>query len=120
VTQLGAGLSTLLLGYVAADWAVSIFAGLPTAAAIAIGIAVATVAHLVLGEQIPRFLGTNHPAWISRGYLVRPLRVVAILLRPVLIPLSFVLDALAGALKLSRAAFYAPIHTPADIRELVR
>lgn len=120
LAQLGGLLATLLLGVVTADWARSTMPSLPSSATIAIGLGITAVVHLILGQQIPRFVGANHAGWIQRGFILRPLRLVAILLRPIIVPLSLALDAIAGAMKLSRAAFYAPIHTPADIRELVR
>jgi putative hemolysin len=45
--------------------------------------------------------------------------MLSVLLRPIILPLRFLLDRISNALGLSRTAFLAPVHTLEDIRELV-
>jgi putative hemolysin len=120
VTQLGGALSALFLGYHTATWAVATLNRLPPAAAAAVGLAIAGSIYIVFGQQIPRFLGANHPGWVTHPVIFRPLRIMALLLRPLLALFSIILNGISDAMKLSRSAFYAPVHTTADIRELVR
>ncbi len=120
VTQLGGALCALGLGYHAAIWAVQLLRGLPAGAAAAIGLVAAGSIYMIFGQQIPRFLGANHPHWVTHPIVFQPLRALALLLSPLLALFSVILNGLSDALKLSRSSFYAPIHTAADIRELVR
>ncbi len=120
VGQVGSALAALCIGVVAASWAVSGMPRLVPIGAAAIGISAAAIPYIVLGQQIPRFLGANRPTLVTNPIVYWPMRSVAFVLRPVLAVLSIVLNALSDALNLSRTAFYAPVHTPADIRELVR
>jgi putative hemolysin len=110
--QLGGVLCALLLGYLVVDLAVTRLVGLPPPAAAAIGLAIASCLYLI-------FLGAQHSGWVLHPLVMVPLRVVALLLRPLLAVLSFVLEVASERLRLSRSAFYAPIHTLDDIRDLV-
>ncbi len=120
VGQVGGALAALFAGVVAAAWGVAAMPGLDPVGAAAIGVAAASVPYIIFGQQIPRFLGANRPSLATRPIVYWPMRTVAFVLRPVLVLLSIALNALSDAMRLSRTAFYAPVHTPADIRELVR
>jgi putative hemolysin len=117
--QFGGIVLTFLLGYLVADVALALFGGLNGGVAIALGIALAASAHLVIAQQIPRFLGSQHTAWVNHPIVLGPLRAYSIILRPLTAVLSFVLEVISERLRLSRSAFYAPIYTLEDIRELV-
>ena len=117
--QLGSVVCILLTGVVAARLSLVIVDGLVAAAALLVGIAVAALVYLVVGQQIPRLLGAQRPTWVANPAALLPLRVLALLLRPLILPLSLVLSKTADALGLSRSAFYAPMHTLEDLRELL-
>ncbi len=119
VSQFASVLSTLLIGYLSTELALSLLPGLPSFVAGAIGLCIATAVYLILGQQIPRLLGAQRSRAILHPAIILPLRGISILLRPFTVPLSFALDGLSNLLKLSRSAFYAPIYTAEDIRELV-
>jgi putative hemolysin len=119
LAQLGSLASFLGFAYAAATLSVRILPGLRPAVAAAVALAAAVLIYLVLGQQIPRLLGAQRAAWVGAPGVLLPLRVLALLLRPLLALLSFILEGLARLLKLSRAAFYAPVHTLEDIRALV-
>jgi putative hemolysin len=117
--QLGSIVCTLVLGVVTADLVTGYLPGLPRAIGIAVGLAIVAILYLIIGQQIPRFLGSQHAGWVNHPVALVPLRTLAITLRPLIAVISFVLDAISDLLRLSRSAFYAPIYTLEDIRELV-
>ncbi|MEX2571556.1 MAG: hemolysin family protein [Gemmatimonadota bacterium] len=119
VAQLGSLGCVLALGYFSADLAIVAIPGLRPAAAVAVAVAATAVVYLVVGQQIPRLLGAQRATWVAHPYVLLPLRALTILLRPVTALLSSLLDLVSGGAGLSRSAFYAPIHTLEDIRELV-
>jgi len=119
VAQLGSVICLLLLGYVSTGLALATFGQLTDAAAIAIGLLIVASTYVVVGQQIPRFIGAHHPGWVGKPMLLVPLRIVGLLLRPLVFLLSFILDRLSSIFGLSRSVFYAPVHTLEDIRELV-
>jgi len=119
LAQLGSLGSFLAFGYYATGFAARSLPGLHPTVAVAVSLALAVIVYLVLGQQIPRLLGAQRAAWVARPIVLYPLRALALLFRPILATLSFLLEVLAGRLNLSRAAFYAPVHTLEDIRELV-
>lgn len=83
-----------------------------------LGIAVAAIAHAVLGVLIPKALSTQRTD--SMGWCVKPLRAVYWLLYPVAWPLKQGINALLGALKLgSIADAEALAHTEEELRAIV-
>jgi putative hemolysin len=117
--QLGSSATALVLGYLAAQYALSILTRVPPAVAVLIGLLVATLLHLVVGEQIPRLLGSQRAAWFGSGPALLPLRVLSLLLRPLIAVLSSALEAISRSLQLSRSTLYSPVYTLEDIRSLV-
>lgn len=111
--------SVLLLGHLSALYAIRHLPRLDPIAAGAIGIAAAGLVHLVIGQQIPRLFGAQRATWVARPAVLLPLRILGFLLRPLVLLLSFLIDALSKSLHLSRSAFYAPVHTLEEIRDLV-
>jgi putative hemolysin len=118
-TQLGSVSAVLLLGYLTATTALSMFGRLLPWAAIALGVLIAASVYSVLGQQIPRVVGAHHATWVTHPAVYLPLRALSLLLRPLVLPLLFVLDRILDGFNLSRSAFLAPVHTLEDIRELV-
>jgi putative hemolysin len=118
-TQLGSVVCTLLIGYLAVQLAVTRFSGLSTGTAAVLSLGLAASVYLVLGQQIPRFIGAQRSGWVTHPLVLFPLRSAALLLRPLIAVLSFLLEGISERLNLSRSAFYAPIYTLDDIRELV-
>jgi putative hemolysin len=119
VAQFGSVLCTLSAGYLAAQLAVVSFPRLLPSAAILVGLAIAAAVYVVLAQQIPRILGAQRATAVLHPIVTTPLRLIALFLRPLTAALSFALDGVSSVLKLSRSAFYAPIYTLEDIRELV-
>jgi CBS domain containing-hemolysin-like protein len=119
LAQFGSVLSTLLLGHVSVGLAASVLPGVSTTLAAAIGLCATAAIFVILGQQIPRFLGAQRSSWIVHPLVIFPLRAVALILRPLTAALSLVLNAASIPLRLSRSAFYAPVYTLEDIRELV-
>lgn len=120
VGQLGALLCALLLGYFTISWGRSAFTAIPPPAGAALGAAIVALPYLLIGQQLPRLLGSNRPGLVEHPLVYWPLYLAAFLFRPLLAVFSLLLNPLADLLGLSRSAFYAPVHTPDDIRELVR
>jgi putative hemolysin len=119
VAQLGSVVCTLVLGWLVASMAVSTLAPVPEALSLGIAFTVVAVLYLVLAQQLPRLLGAQRAGWVANPVVILPLRATALVLRPLIALLSYVLEAISEALRLSRSAFYAPVHTLEDIRELV-
>jgi CBS domain containing-hemolysin-like protein len=85
--QFGITLSALLLGFVAEPTAARIITGgeHPTGLSVVIAIAAAALLHMVLGEQVPKYVALAAPEAVSRrlaplvlayGVVVRPVVVV--------------------------------------------
>ena len=85
--QFGITLSALLLGFVAEPTAARIITGgeHPTSVSVGIAIAAAALLHMVLGEQVPKYVALAAPEAVSRflaplilayGMVVRPVVVV--------------------------------------------
>jgi len=117
--QLGSSGSVLLLGYLAAGLAVTTFPRLPAALAVLLGLLTTALVYLVLGQQIPRLLGSQRAAWVGAPAVLLPLWLASLVARPLIALLSVILESLARRLQLSRSALYSPVHTLEDIRALV-
>jgi len=113
VAQLGSSAATLALGWVAALLAVRLHA--PASYAVALGIAGAALAHAVLGAQIPKLAAMQGAAPIP----LAPLRVLALALRPLTLPVQWGWRRVAGSMSLSSHGHPLPAHTPDEIRHLV-
>ena len=85
--QFGITISALLLGFVAEPTAARIITGgeHPTGVSVALAIGAAAVLHMVLGEQVPKYVALAAPEAVSRrlaplvlayGVVVRPVVVV--------------------------------------------
>jgi len=127
--QLGSTVSTLLLGAVLAHrvwyglgsahfaWLAGV--AIPRGVGIALMLAVVVVAHLVLGEQIPRVLGIQRAEWLYTRLAAWPLRALTILLWPLLRVLERLNRSLARSMGLHATGLNAFVHTPDEIRLLV-
>lgn len=119
VAQLGGLICVLLAGVVAARLAIVLVNTVVSIVALALGLFVCGILFLVLGQQLPRLLGAQRPNWVASPLVLWPLRLAAIVLRPLLALLSAFLDRTADGLGLTRSAFYVPLHTLDDLRELL-
>lgn len=117
--QLGAAFLTLLLGVLTAELAVVTFTRLSYGAAVALGLTIVAIVYLLLSQQLPRLVGAQRPLWITSRPILLLLRAFTIVLRPLLVPLAWLLEGLARAVGLSRSALFAPIYTIEDLRELL-
>lgn len=120
VGQLGSLVCALLLGYFTVVWASGAFTAVPPPIRAALGLAVVALPYILFGQQLPRLFGANRPGLVDHALVYWPLRITAFLLRPLVTVFTVILNPLSDLLGLSRSAFYAPVHTPEDIRELVR
>ncbi|MQA88642.1 MAG: DUF21 domain-containing protein [Gemmatimonas sp.] len=119
MAQLGSLACFLGFGYQAAILAVRSLQGLQPTVATGLAVAVAVPIYLVLGQQIPRLLGAQRAGFVTNRVVLLPLRGLSFVLKPVITLLSYTLESMARLLRVSRGAFYAPVHTLEDIRALV-
>jgi putative hemolysin len=130
--QFGSSAATLLLGYLVAELGLQVLAASvttqpslggswswPALAAVAVAILVATIVHVVIGEQIPKLLGVQRAGWIATRVTVGPLRLFALLFFPLTWTLSRVVSGVSRLLRLSAPGLYPLAHTPDEIRILV-
>jgi CBS domain containing-hemolysin-like protein len=127
--QLGSTAATLLLGALLAHlvwfglgnaelaWLGGLF--VPRWVGVVLVLATVVVAHLVLGEQIPRVLGIQRAEWLYTHLAAWPLRAIRILFWPLLAALKPLNRSLARAMGLHATGLNAFVHTPEEIRLLV-
>lgn len=121
VAQIGSSTSSLLLGYLAA-YLGTILLGpgpLSTAAAIAVGLSVAVLAHVILGAQLPKMLGVQRATWIAYHLALPFLRILGLLLWPLRWILMHAWRAVARVARLPFPGLHPLAHTPEEIRMLV-
>ncbi len=133
--QLGSSAASLLVGFLAARVGQQLLVTIvPEAGMVALGavrfdgslalavllaIAVATCLHVVLGEQVPKFVGIQRAEWVLTRLALRPLLLFAFLLRPLVWLLSLAVVGLARLFRLGSTGFHPLVHTPEEIRLLV-
>ncbi|HEX2094680.1 MAG TPA: hemolysin family protein [Longimicrobiaceae bacterium] len=106
--QIGRSAASILLGYVAVT---------TYPAALVPALAAVALLHALLGEQLPKALATGRAERVAARVL-GPLRVWAILLRPVTWPVSRLLQWGLRTTRVS-AGFHSLVYTPEEIRMFV-
>ncbi len=90
---------------------------LPRAAAAALAVAGVVVLHALVGEQLPKLLGSGRAERVARLTL-GPLRAFGLLLRPLTWPLARLVPAVLRPFGIS-AGFHPMVYTPDEIRMFV-
>ena len=133
--QVGSSAATVTLGYIVARFAYRLseqtFGGgsillrggvelnaTPVFAVIA-ALALATFFQVLLSEQIPKIVGSQHAETLLVRVALRPLQLLALLLRPFLWVLGYLVGGLARVVRLSPTGLHPLVHTPEEIRLLV-
>jgi putative hemolysin len=124
--QLGSTLATLMLGYLVATlvWAADDVGSAPSwltrEMKTALVLIFVAFGHVILGEQIPRMLGSQRASWIM-ARAVRPVfSWLAIPFRVLTWPLARLTNLLARGMGLRPGAFVEGLaHTPEEIQRLV-
>ncbi|CAN5493681.1 hemolysin family protein [soil metagenome] len=133
--QVGSSAASLLLGFLAARIGQQLLVRIvPETGSVALGavrfdgtlalavllaIFVATCLHVVLGQQVPKFIGIQRAEWVLSRLTLIPLQLFTFLFRPVVWLLSRMVSGLARLLGLSPMGFHPLVHTPEEIRLLV-
>jgi len=119
--QFGITAAALLLGFGAEPTVARLLTGEahPTGLSVAIAIAVATALHLVVGEQVPKYLALAAPEATARRLL--PVMVVyGGLVRPVVAVLNRSADAVVRRLGVEPRAELTATRTRDELEELIR
>ncbi len=124
VSQAGSTLCTLLLGTVAVLWAlgsggIDLLPGIGDGWRVFIALAVIVLIHLVVGTHLPKVIAIQRSEWLARRLTLRPLRLMALLLRPITWPILRAVRAFSALVGLPAAGFQRLVHTPEEIRLLV-
>jgi putative hemolysin len=97
--------------------------GVPVGPADAVAAAAAMVLvillHATLGQQVPKVLAVHRAEWITAHVSIPPLRLLALVLRPVLWPLQLLVRAILRAFGVTSSAFHPLVQTPEELRMLV-
>ena len=119
--QFGITLSALLLGFVAEPTVARILTGdsHPTGPSVVVAIIVATVLHLVVGEQVPKYLALAAPERLARR-LAPAVAVIGVVGRPVVAVLDGAANAVVRRFGVSPRAELDPSHTLDEIGDLIR
>jgi CBS domain containing-hemolysin-like protein len=127
--QVGITLTSLAIGFLAEPSVANLFrprlldwgASVSTADAIAatLGLALSTVATMVLGELVPQYLALAHPVGVVRA-VQRPLRLFTFVTRPISGGLNIVANRMVGALGVEPTAELASARNPEELVYLVQ
>lgn len=127
--QVGITLTSLAIGFLAEPSVANLFrprlldwgASVSTADAIAatLGLALSTVATMVLGELVPQYLALAHPVGVARA-VQRPLRLFTFVTRPISGGLNIVANRMVGALGVEPTAELASARNPEELVYLVQ
>ncbi|HEX3611220.1 MAG TPA: hemolysin family protein [Sporichthyaceae bacterium] len=127
--QVGITLTSLAIGFLAEPSVANLFrprlldwgASASTADAIAatLGLALSTVATMVLGELVPQYLALAHPVGVARA-VQRPLRLFTFVTRPISGGLNIVANRMVGALGVEPTAELASARNPEELVYLVQ
>ena len=119
--QFGITLSALLLGFVAEPTVARILTGddHPTGPSVVLAILVATVLHLVVGEQVPKYLALAAPEALARG-LAPAVTVYGVIGRPVVAVLDGTANVVVRRLGVAPRSDLDPSRTLDEIGDLIR
>ena len=119
--QFGITLSALMLGFVAEPTVARILTGdtHPTGPSVLIAILLATVLHLVVGEQVPKYLALAAPERLARA-LAPAVTVVGVIGRPVVAVLDGAANVVVRRLGVVPRTDLDPSHTLDEIEDLIR
>lgn len=119
--QVGSSVTTLLLGFVVARLSLTWMAEGPLTrvGAFALAFAVAALVHAGLSAQVWKLVGIHHAGLGLARFVVPPLRLLELLLRPLTWPLSRLVAVMAGLLGVRDPGFQPLVPTPEEIRILV-
>ena len=119
VAQLGRSISTLGLGYAMAKLGLAAAGSAFAPAAVFLALVLGAIVHAVLGAQVPKLVGITHPNGRIAEFVVAPLRILALLLRPLVWPLATFVRLVGRLMGISTPVFQPLIHTADEIRNLV-
>ena len=119
--QFGITLSALLLGFVAEPTVARILTGddHPTGPSVVVAILVATGLHLVVGEQVPKYLALAAPEPLARG-VAPAVTVIGVIGRPVVAVLDRAANAVVRRLGVIPRSDLDPSRTLGEIGDLIR
>jgi CBS domain containing-hemolysin-like protein len=119
LAQLGRSISTLGLGFGVARLGLTAAGGSSVPAMAVLTLVLGAIIHAVLSSQVPKLVGINHPGGRIAEFVVAPLRVLALLLRPVVWPLARLVSLIARAVGMSQPSLQPLLHTADEIRDLI-
>lgn len=119
--QFGITLSALLLGFVAEPTVARILTGdsHPTGPSVVVAIIVATILHLVVGEQVPKYLALAAPELLARR-LAPAITAIGTVGRPVVMVLDGLANAVVRRIGVTPRVDLEPSHTLGEISDLIR
>ena len=119
--QLGGSVSTLLLGVVVARLALTWVGpgSLTRTGALVITFAVVALIHAGMSAQVPKLVGIHRAGFALARVIIPPLRLLELLLRPVIWPMSRMVEGSARLFGVRSPGFQPLVHTPDEIRILV-
>ncbi|MDP6078212.1 MAG: CNNM domain-containing protein, partial [Acidimicrobiales bacterium] len=119
--QFGVTSSALMLGFVAEPTVARLFTGedRSTGLTIVLAVALATTMHLVLGEQVPKYLALASPDRTARR-LAPMIAAYGVLTRPLVVVLNGVANALVKSLGVSPREELGVSHTLEQFESVVR
>lgn len=119
--QLGSTVATLLLGFTLArasfEWMEQ--GVLARVGGLVVAFVVAVLLHAGFSAQVPKLVGINRAGPGLARWVLPPLQLLDVLLKPLGWPLSKLVNALAGVFGVRSTAFHPLVHTPEEIRILV-
>jgi CBS domain containing-hemolysin-like protein len=119
LAQLGRSISTLGFGYAVARLGLAAAASTSAPAAVFLTLVLGAIVHAVLSSQVPKLVGINHPGGRIAEFVVAPLRILALLLRPVVWPLAVLVRVIARAVGMRSPSLNPLLHTADEIRHLI-
>ncbi|MBW3628625.1 MAG: hemolysin family protein [Gemmatimonadetes bacterium] len=119
LAQIGRSVSTLGVGYGLAMLALASAGSSFAPAVFFLTLAFGAVVHSVLSSQVPKLVGINHPGGRIAEFVVAPLRILALVLRPVVWPLARAVSLIARAVGMSTPSLQPLLHTADEIRDMI-
>ena len=119
LAQLGRSISTLGLGYAFARFGLAASGTSYQPAAIFLALAIGAMLHAVLSSQVPKLVGINHPGGRIAEFVVAPLRILALLLRPIVWPLATLVRLISRVVGMREPSLQPLLHTADEIRDLI-
>lgn len=121
--QLGSSAASLLLGYViavaASHWIPRVLpnVGAPRVLAATLALAIAAALHVVVGKQLPKMLAVQRADQLATGVTIGPLRIFAMMIRPITWMLSSGVEGLARISGLVPGGLHSLVNAREDMEE---